>query len=232
MSEYLDDGTRTLTKVFINDYDTQIGNALYFKDTLTGYVRTYIKHPHSGVEAVEQYRITTARPKVEVLGDWDHAYLGFLRSFKKYYKNNFKNAKVSSGNIIIDRDGLKGPKAIACWMAAYDKKVLTFQIHFATGRVFQTTDVCIGVNTNDQRETEFLSCIEKGEKDSYVELATRQIQRRKGGKLTQEQEAEIRQLIRDKEKLKDIAARYGVTQPYISKLKKQFLEDGLLSIKG
>lgn len=237
---------RRQTKVYINDRATEVGSAKYMEGTLSGYVQviTYPDPCVPDVPVVQQYMIKTTRPISSVLGDWEDAYLGYLKSFKKHYSNNYDGTvRVRSGNIVLPRDGECGPRVVACWMAAYDDTVLAFQVHWANGKCFQTNDIHISRNVHGQRETEYLPQIEKSSMDEYIRMSTDEydpvleVQQpvvdssrvvRGSGRLSLLDQVQILELLRSKTKQSFIAKKYKVSAPYISKLKKQFIEDGRL----
>ncbi|EJB1786922.1 hypothetical protein MUC14_002778 [Vibrio parahaemolyticus] len=230
------------TKIYINTRDTEVGSTTQRAATISGYMNVTLTDEYDPtISVVKKYHINTTRPKDEKLGHWRAGFLGRLASYKSYYKSEFENVKVKTGNIVEDRglvgDGNGGKKRIkktvACWIAAYDEKVLAFEVHYPTGAIFRTTDVVVNTNDLGQRETDFLDCeIATDETiNTFVVMAERkQSTRRKrsDSKLSIQDEETMLQMMKQKYKQKDIAAHFGITQPMVSKMKKHFKQQGQL----
>lgn len=229
------------TKIYINDQDTVIGASTKHAGTLSGYVHVTTvfdpELPESKMTA--QYRITTTTPSVSVLSDWDAMYKGAVISYKKHYKNNYENVSVKCGDIIQERNlqmGVMRDTVVACWVAAYDKNVIAFQIHYPSGAIFQSHDIAMGINARQQRETDNVVAV-KTTCDPSIKMSTPKVKesRRKGSKLSFEDEQGIiaKVLARTADgkkqfKQKDIAHSYNVTPMAISKLIKTLKAEGKL----
>lgn len=225
------------TKIYINVQDTAVGDTTQLADTISGYMKVTLTDEYDEtINVVKQYYINTTRPADENLGHWRNGYLGRLASYKSYYKSEFENVKIKAGNIVEDKgaaDGKRYKKTVACWIAAYDEKVLAFEIHYPTGAIFRTTDVNIATNNLFQRETDWLQCdkvADETQSDFVVMAERKQSTRRKrsDSKLSIQDEEVMLQMMKQKYKQKDIATHFGITQPMVSKMKKHFKELGQL----
>lgn len=225
------------TKVFINDQDTTIGNAKYLATTLSGYVSVVFQDPDDETTVLrQQFDISTTQPAIDQLGHFRAGYLGRYESYKSYYKAEFQNVIVKRGNLTKKINGGLGSKFVACWIAAYDDRVLVFEIHYPNGSIYRTSDVDIQRNEHLQRVTEWLPALKGSTEDPCIQMSQPSLvkqSRREGTKLTLADEAHI---LHDLQNMKTtgmkqslIAKRFGVTSAYISKLKKQLIADGKLS---
>jgi hypothetical protein len=234
--------TQRTTKIYINDHDTVIGKSTKYAGTLSGYVyiTTILDEEIPDQVAKCQYRITTTKPDLTVLNDWDSMFNGAVDSYKKHYSKNYEGVSIKFGNIVQERNlqlGIMRDVNVACWVAAYDKNVIAFQIHYPSGAIFQSHDVAMGTNAHGQRECEIVPAT-KTTLDPSIKMTVlkdnKKTHRREGAKLSFSDEAEILHCLQDKKAGKSkitgalLATQYQVSRMAISKLKTRFEADGLL----
>ena len=224
--------TRT-TKIFINTQDTEVGNVTYYDGTLSGYMNvTLTDEFDETISVIKQYHITTTkRTEVDHLGHWRAGYLGRAESYRSYYGSEFENVRVKTGSISESINNNKGRRNVACWIAAYDDKILAFEIHYPNGSIFRVTDLVISKNALLQRESDWLLCENTVDRNFVVMAERKETLRRKrvDSKLSVVDEEKILEMMKDKLTQKYIANFFNVTQPLISQLKKRFKDEGLLT---
>ncbi|MEZ8372417.1 hypothetical protein AB6C94_23820 [Vibrio splendidus] len=223
--------TKRKCKIFINDVDLMLHNSTQLADTISG--KMYVTMVDADVpdeRSTSEYFINTARPKEEHLGIWSDRFKGSLKSHNQYAKLN-KDIKVASGNFIKSINGGKGKKAIGCFIAVFDKQKISFEVHYNSPKLFYVEDIVTKHNIHNQRETELLT-LSEGRTDIAslfpVTQSKAKVRRRTNSKLTLQDEDDILHSLKMGNKQKDIAARFQVSQPIISKLKAKFTSQGLL----
>ncbi|SGY90308.1 hypothetical protein [Moritella viscosa] len=227
--------TRT-TKIFINDHNTEIDKTTFLAGTISGYM-TITLQDEDDVTAIstQQYFINTTQPTLDILSYWRAGYIGRYESYKAYYKAEFENVQIKRGNIVKSINGGKGKKVVACWIAAYDKDILAFEVHYPSGGIFRATDIHMGVNHLEQRATDSIPCNKITDDLAQYPLVAmstpkeKVTHRRKGMKLSIEDEAAILDLLKNSNiKQKAIAERFGVKPSYITNKKTKWKNEGKL----
>ncbi|MFA0038201.1 hypothetical protein AB4423_15975 [Vibrio chagasii] len=224
--------TKRKCKIFINDVEVLIQNSKQSADTVSG--KMYVTMTDIDVpdeKSTSGYFINTARPMTDCLDVWLQRFKGSLKSHREYAKLN-KDIKVATGNIIKTINaGDKGKKAIGCFIAVFDKQKISFEVHYNSPKLFYVEDVVTKHNIHNQRETELLTLSEGNTNIASLFPVTQSkatVRRRTNSKLTLQDEEDILHALKMGNKQKDIAARFQVSQPIVSKLKAKFTSQGLL----
>lgn len=225
------------SKIFINDAETFIGDGpSQYADTISGSLfNNYQDSEVSGDCVQTQYYLNTARPLSNQLYDWQDRFLGSLKSFRNHAAL-CKDTKVATGNIIESINNGKGTKFKGCFIALFDKNKILFEVHYNAMKLFYVDDVIMAErSTYNQLQTD-LMVLKTGSTDpnnvfAQLDELKEVTHRRAGSKLTLQDEEDILHFLTMGTKAnsqRNIAARYSVSQQTISKLKKQFIEKGLL----
>jgi len=224
------------TKIFINDSDNFINGNTQYKDTISGSLFTTLQDDDVLSDCLRtQYHLNTARPLFEQLGEWKDRYIGSLSSNKKHAAL-CKDVKVVAGNIIQPINNGNGKKFKGCFIATFDNDKIVFEVHYSTKKIFYVDDIIVGNrNQYNQIETDLLTLAEGPIPTRSVfkqaESLKKDVRRRKGAKLTLQDEDDILHALTIGGKANtqaNIANRFGVSRQAIGKLKNRFKADGLL----
>ncbi len=226
-------------KIFINDTDTTYETRKgiikdWLAGTVSGYVqlRTPVNMEMLNQKQVTQLSINTVKTDTTCLGAWDDAFKGCLSSYRKVYKGLYENVTVVSGNLIYNDKG--NTKIQGCFMAAFDSEIIRFQCHFPNGAIYQCTANDLVVNERGQRETyKTFSPLPREAaialvKDTHMSKAKNKTRYRKGSKMSYADEAEALQMFIANVKTNKIAKHFDVAASHISRLKRRFIDKGLL----
>lgn len=117
----------------------------------------------NGVDALDvpwrtSYTIQTVQEvknvQAKILGVWAPSYKGRVQSFIMQYVGQRDGVQVKYGHIQLEKyvPATENKKAnttwdnVACWVAAYDDNLMTFEIHLKSGAIYQSTQAKTGMS--------------------------------------------------------------------------------------
>ncbi|MCX4071924.1 hypothetical protein [Aeromonas caviae] len=112
------------------------------------------------IQTVQEVRNVQAK----ILGVWAPSYKGRVQSFIMQYVGQRDGVQVKFGHIQLEKyiPATEDKKAnttwenVACWVAAYDDNLMTFEIHLKSGAIYQSTQAKTGI-TKDAEQIEYES---------------------------------------------------------------------------
>ncbi|USE39531.1 helix-turn-helix domain-containing protein [Endozoicomonas sp. SCSIO W0465] len=229
---------RFTTKLYINADDTEINGHTYRKDTITGFINLTIGI--DGVPLLDEtttlYVNTTTELKNDrlntILGAWSYGFKGRLKSTQLFYKSHYENVVVVSGTVTKDINGGKGKKAIGCWMAAYDKQILVFELHLADGSIRRVTqDDLFDTNSHNQKESDFLEFVvidNTLDTNISIQMSKAKTDKKVTGRFTDDHRAEILGYMKKGAKDSQLAKLYGKNRSTMKRLRDKFKKEGKL----
>lgn len=225
---------------------------------ITGYLHTQFNVPDLGTTMrIQHYVDTVANSRnvdTALLGPWVHGYVGRFKSFVDYYAMNYEGVNVTQGHIYtlenqqLSQGGFKEiRKNIACWIAAQDECLISFEVHFPNGRIWQSKNFIEVDKSKTQYEcgiTDLMNIMDQQDmtlvagsvSNNLIKMSNAKGEttirleepRHANNSLSVEQERLILEMFKQKVKGKDIAVRFKISATKVSFLKTKFKTLGWL----